>query len=264
MNKQTTVVKLTPPACSCPQCGVNRWCLMNGLDAECVSRMSALIKRRRPLQAGETIYRQGAPLTSLYIVKTGSVKTYFSAVDGVEQPVGFHFAGDLIGIDAIAHGEHGCSAVALEYTSICELPYAEFETLCQQMPQLLARLLGEIGHKLALQHELHLLLSQRSAERRVAIFLLDTGRRRAQRGFPPDELELSMSRYDIANYLGVAAETVSRTLTRFQREGLLRVDRKHLAILDRAKLLELADESLPPAERRDPVAARARLRFGGA
>jgi CRP/FNR family transcriptional regulator len=91
-------------------------------------------------------------------------------------------------------------------------------------------------------------LGQKSAEERLAAFLISLSARFQHRGFSPNQFNLSMSRGDIGNYLGLALETVSRLFTRFQNEELLRVDRKHIELLDREKLCSYSGTSCRPQQ----------------
>jgi len=232
MTGDKKVVNLGRSSLNCAECRLHELCLPRDLGHAQLCDFSESIRHGRLLPRGQTLYRQGEPLANIHVVKTGSVKTYFSASDGAEQVVGFYLAGDIIGLDGIENERHDCSAVTLEQTSLCELSWARMELLCQRYPALLRELFGKLGAELNRDHRLRLLISQRGAEERLSTFLVEHARRLAERGFCAVDLSLSMSRYDIANYLGVAAETVSRTFTRFEQQGLLAVDRRHVRVLD--------------------------------
>ncbi len=203
-----------------------------GLTSDDVERLDGIVKRARPLHRGDYVFRNGERFHSLYVVKTGSVKTYAPSPEGGEHVLGFHLPGELIGLDAIEKEVHTCSAKVLETSAICEVPFSRLETLSSTIPSLqhqLYRLLSkEIGH----DTELLLLLGKKSAEERLAAFLLSISKRLRKRGLSPTDFYLSMSRYEIGNYLGLAVETVSRLFTRFQDDGLLKVDRKHIELRD--------------------------------
>ncbi|MCC7410053.1 MAG: helix-turn-helix domain-containing protein [Gammaproteobacteria bacterium] len=239
MNAEHNVVALERATVTCPDCRLRDLCIPRGLPAAEVGEFASMVRHGRLMPRGHYLYRQGDPLSSVFLIKTGSVKSYFAAEDGAEQIVGFHLAGDLIGLDAVERGVHGCSIVTLEHTSVCELPYPRMEQLCQRVPDLLHEILLKVGTEMSRGHQLRLLISQRGAEERLAIFLLDLSARLGERGYSPTDLMLPMSRYDIANYLGVAAETVSRTFTRFEQQGLLAVDRRQVRIRDAAGLRTL-------------------------
>ncbi len=226
--------------CSCRGCAVRHVCLPRGLALDGLERLKGVTPRPSPVEHGDHLFRPGDPLRSLYAVKSGSVKVYKPMPDGNEQIVGFHFPGELIGLDGLAINRHTCAAAALETTAICEFSMAELHGMCHSYPPMrkqLNRLLG--GHLTHLRNVL-LLVGRKSAEGRLAGFLLDLSGRLRARGYSPFQFYLSMSRLDIANFLGLAVETVSRVFSRFQDEGLLSVQLRHVSILDLERLQGLA------------------------
>jgi len=178
------------------------------------------------------------------------VKTYTPSEEGGEQVLGFHLPGEIIGLDAIDQDAHACSAKVLETSAICEVPFQRFEELSSSIPSLqhaMFRLLSkEIGH----DAEMLLLLGKKNAEERLAAFLVSMSQRLSKRGLSPIDFYLSMSRHEIGNYLGLAVETVSRLFTRFQDEGLVKVDRKHVEILDLPTIEGLAGAAQAAGSRR--------------
>lgn len=229
---QHKVISFETIRVACRNCNLATLCLPMGLCPEDVERLDGIVKRNRPLHRGDYLFRSGERFRSLYVVKTGSVKTYSPSEEGGEQVLGFHLPGEIIGLDAIEKDSHLCSARVLETSAICEIPFARLEELTCCIPSLqhqMFRLLSkEIGH----DTDMLLLLGKRNAEERLAAFLLSLSRRLQKRGLSPHDFYLSMSRHEIGNYLGLAVETVSRLFTRFQDEGLLHVDRKHVMIRD--------------------------------
>ncbi len=215
-----------------------------GLTTEDVERLDDIVRRSKPLHRGDYLFRSGETFRSLYVVKTGSVKTYAPSEEGGEQVLGFPLPGEIIGLDAIETEVHACSARVLETSAICELPFSRLEQLTATIPSLqhqMYRLLSkEIGH----DTEMLLLLGKKNAEERLAAFLISMSRRLHQRGLSPTDFHLSMSRHEIGNYLGLAVETVSRLFTRFHEEGLLKVDRKHVQLLDPAGIEAILGQSL--------------------
>jgi CRP/FNR family transcriptional regulator, anaerobic regulatory protein len=201
-----------------------------GLAPDDVERLDEIVRRTRPLHRGDFLFRDGDRFRSLYVVKTGSVKTFAPSPEGGEQVLGFHLPGEVIGLDAIDKDIHACSAKVLETSAICELPFTRLEELTATIPSLqhqMYRLLSkEIGH----DTDMLLLLGKKNAEERLAAFLLSLSKRLHKRGLSATDFYLSMSRHEIGNYLGLAVETVSRLFTRFQDDGLMHVDRKHIQL----------------------------------
>jgi CRP/FNR family transcriptional regulator len=217
---------------ACGDCRLSPLCLSSGLNEEEMARLGDLIPRARLLQTEELLYRQGEPLDALYAVRSGSLRTFAGQGNGQEQTLGFSLPGDLVGLDGLEDERHQCSSVALETTTLCELPYARFRALCAEIPSLQGQMLHLIGKEICAEHGTLFLRGNRSAEARVAIFLLDLARRFGVCGLSRQEFNLSMSRHEIADYLGIAGETVSRQLGAFQRRGLIAVQQRNVRILD--------------------------------
>ena len=235
-RKLEKVISLKDIKVACLECSLIEICLPVGIARDDLDRLDSIIDRKRPLLRGEHLFRIGDPFQCLYAVRSGSLKTYATSEDGQEQVMGFHLPGELIGLDGIAEGDHPLAARALETTSVCEIPFHDLESLSTQLPGLQRQLLRVMSKEI--RNDEHSMVSrgQKSAEERLASFLIGLSNRFMRRGFSANQFNLSMSRSDIGNYLGLALETVSRLFTRFQNEGLLRVDRKHIELIDRERL----------------------------
>lgn len=218
---------------TCGTCSLSELCLPMGLQRDDMQRLEELVKPRGPVGEGEHLFRIGDPLRVLYAVRGGFFKTYVVESSGREQVLGFHLPGELIGLDAIWPEKHQCNAVALNTASVCELPYSQITDLGRQVPGLQHSLLRLLSKELALSHSL---AGDFTAEERIAGFLLSLSSRMKLRGYSETHLTLAMSRRDLANYLRLATETVSRVFSRFEKDGLLTVDRREVALRDPRKL----------------------------
>ena len=217
---------------ACRNCTLMTLCLPLGLAPEDVERLDSIVRRNRPLHRGDFLFQSGDRFRSLFVVKTGSVKTFAQSPEGGEQVLGFHLPGEIIGLDAIDKDAHVCSAKVLETSAVCELPFGRLEELSVTIPSLQHQMYRLLSKEIAHETEMLLLLGKKSAEERLATFLLSLSQRFRKRGLSPTDFYLSMSRHEIGNYLGLAVETVSRLFTRFHDEGLLKVDRKHIQLTD--------------------------------
>ena len=188
---------------------------------------------------GAALYHNGDRFESLYAVRSGSFKTMGVSRHGDEKVTAFHLPGELLGLDAISNGRHGYSAVALEDSEVCILPFATLEKLAMSVPALQHQLLRIVSSDISRDHGLMLLLGSMTAEQRLAAFLLSLSRRHERLGFSANRFVLRMTREETGNYLGLTLETVSRLFSRFQREGLVRVQQRDVEILDKARLMEL-------------------------
>lgn len=237
-------------AISCQNCGLYQLCLPMGLDSADTALLDRYVKRKRLLKRGETIYRIGEAFSCVYAIRSGSIKTYISTDDGRLQITGFHVPGELLGLNAIDERRHNCEAVALETSSVCEISVDCFEELVRQIPSVHDQMLRMMSREIKHNQELMLLLGKKNAEERLATYLLSLSRRFAMRNYSPTQFNLSMSRGDIGNYLGIAEETVSRIFSRFQEEGMIASERRHITLNDIGRLSAIA---------REPYSATARV-----
>jgi CRP/FNR family transcriptional regulator len=157
--------------------------------------------------------------------------------NGHEQVLGFFLPGEVIGLNAISQSKYPCDAIALDTTMLCRFSFPKMALLATRLPGLQAQLFRLLSQDIG---KATLLAGDWSADERMAAFLVSLSRRFAARGFSASRFHLSMSRTDIANYLRLAPETVSRVLRRFQSENLVHVDRRELEISDMQHMLDLA------------------------
>ena len=191
---------------------------------------------RRNVARGSALFRKGEVFAALYVVWAGSFKLCALTHHGQAQVTGFAMRGDWIGLEGIAKRVHEGEAVALEDSQVWVLPFVEAQAEVEnEWPTLLHHTMSrELSRRQAT-----MLLAHRSAEVRVASFLLDLSDRAAARGYSPTAIVLRMSRAEIGSCLGLSLETVSRTLSSLQANGLLQVNSRHLRITDAAALQRL-------------------------
>jgi CRP/FNR family transcriptional regulator len=227
---------------TCSQCNLKELCFPHGMDGKALSNLEAVVDQPKPLHKNDFLYRDGDKATSIYAVRSGCIKTMTESANGDEQIVGFHFAGELLGLDGFSDSSFTCNAQALETSSVCELPMDKLDQLCASVPGLQKQMRRIMGKEVSADHKLLLLLGKMSAEERLASFLLSVSSRMEERHWKETEFNLAMPRQDIANYLGMAVETVSRLLASFQNDKVIEVDRRHVTILDMAKLKSMVGE----------------------
>lgn len=221
---------------SCAECSLQQLCLPAGIDGSDLGQLEALVQRPRSLQPGDALFRLDDPLGSVYVTSEGAFKTIGINEAGEEHVLGFHLPGELFGLDAIGSGRHRCSAVALTQARVCELPFATLATAATQLPSLQRQLLRVMGQSADRDHDHVDLLSRRQASERIALFLHNMGERYRRIGRPGDDFQLPMSRDEIARYLGLALETVSRSFSRLHEDGVLDVRGRRVRVLDAKRL----------------------------
>lgn len=239
-DRQSKVFQMSELRSSCSQCSLVQLCLPVALNNDDVERLESIVDRRRPLHRGGHLYRPGDLFRAVYAVRSGALKTYTVSMAGEEQVVGFHLPGEMLGLDAISSASHPCGAVALETTSICEIPFPELEDLATRIPGLQHQLLRVMSQEIFADHEMLQALARRSAEERLAIVLLSLADRFSRRGLSHSRFRLPMSRGDLGNYLGLAPETMSRLFRRFQDNGWAIAEGKEIELGDLGALEALA------------------------
>jgi CRP/FNR family transcriptional regulator len=226
---------------ACSDCVLKPMCKPAIVKPDELERMSDHVLPRRSLGAGERLYARGQPVRSLFVSQAGVFKTETLASDGKLQVLGFHFPGELMGLEAIGGQRFRADAFALEPAVICEIPLTALETATSRQPEFQHHLLQAAGSCLADQQDHVELLAMRQADERVALFLVGM-LERAERlaGKEEASIHLAMGRTDLASYLCLTIETVSRTFSALRDAGILGVQGRHLAVLDRQRLLGMA------------------------
>lgn len=221
---------------SCNACARQKHCIVTKVKNSVPSLNNIHSQLYR---ANEYLCRVGDKLDSLYVIKSGSIKTFITNKKGEEQILNFYGPGDVIGLDSLPFNQHMVSAVSLETSSACAIPTYKLEAAIEQ---LLPHWMIEFTMDKLKQESKNIhLLGKKSANTRIAAFLLKLSENYKILGCSDTEFDLSMSRDDIGNYLGLASETVSRTLTNMRKEGCVKLDRRHVTIIDTQHLQILAE-----------------------
>lgn len=224
---------------ACSQCNLQELCLPYGLDDEEIGLLDDLVGLRRKVKRQHHLYRAGETFEAIYAIRTGSFKTDVILEDGRDQVTGFQMTGEILGLDGISSEVHSCNAVALEDSEVCVIPFSKLEDLSRQVGSLQRQFHKVMSREIVRDHGVMMLLGSMRAEERLAAFLLNMSQRFTARGFSPAEFHLRMTREEIGSYLGLKLETVSRAFSKFQDEGLVSVQQKHIQIRDNAGLKRL-------------------------
>lgn len=200
----------------------------------------------RQVRRHAVLHAQGQPFAAAYAVRAGSFKSVLHTDGGGEQVVGFHLGAELVGLDGLARDRHETTAVALEDSEVLVLPLADpgwWSHASPGLPQAIARLLARENVR---ERQRRQQLAGRSAEARLAAFLLEQSRSMQARGYSGGEFHLRMTRSDIGSYLGLQLETISRVFARLRQKRVLQAQQRHVRILD-LEALALAAETPPAA-----------------
>lgn len=190
----------------------------------------------RRLPEGSSVFHEGRAADSIYFVRAGTFKLFSTREDGYEQVLGFSGRGDLLGFDAMGVGRYTNQAVALEESSVYVLRLRDYFSITPRHPALDQAIFRAVSDTLAQRGELAEMMAAVAAEVRLARFLVCVSRRMASKGLSSLGFHLRMSRRDIASYLGVAHETVSRSFTALVNLGFISVNNRAVDIVDMDRL----------------------------
>ena len=221
----------TPPL-ACSNCNLRSICMPVGMGVGERRRLDTLVKVRRKVAKGQTLFNAGLQFRSVFAVRSGVFKTILLHEDGREQVTGFHMSGDMIGMDGIVEDNHQCDAVALEDAEVCEIPFAQMGKIAHEIPLMQHHLHRIMSREIVRESMVMLLLGHAQADERLAAFFVNLGQRMHARGFSGTRMVLRMTRQELGSYLALTVETVSRTLTKFSRAGVLSVGGRDVHILD--------------------------------
>lgn len=197
-----------------------------------LEKMDSLVQERLRIQKGQTLYRIGDPLTAVYAVRFGTLKTHVTTEDGRSQITGFHLPGEIVGMDGLGEMQHASDATALEDTEVCVVKMNDLQHLSVDLPSLQQQFLRLMGKEISQDQLMLVTLGSMRAEERVAAFLVNLSERMAARGYSSSEFVMRMSREEIGSYLGLKLETVSRLFSRFAEAGLIQIRQRHVKLID--------------------------------
>jgi CRP/FNR family transcriptional regulator len=218
---------------TCNHCLARKSCLISTLSSSENSELATIINHEKPMVKGQRLFLQGDQFQSLFLIRSGSFKSCIVDESGERQVTGFHFSTDILGIDGIDSQKYTCEVEALETSSVCSLAFDFFkDSSLKSNQKVYNRLLRAVSSMMFRESHLMMVLGKMKAEQRLAHFFLDISRRMHDRGESAQEFRLSMARYDIANYLGLAVETVSRLFKRLEEQGLIIANRHRVRLMD--------------------------------
>lgn len=245
-------VKSPLAAARCSASDLLRWTGIGTAASEHTDRIRFATRRVR---AGVALVHQGAPFDNLYFVAAGTFKVFQTDTDGYEQVHAFALHGDVVGIDGAHEGCYTAGAVALEDSTVAIVPFRELARLGHDVAAIERLLLHVTGRELARRSATLQVMAAVGSEVRVARFLLQMAHRQAALGYSPRRLLLRMSRRDIASHLGIAHETVSRSLTALSEWGYIKVSYREIELLDEAGLYAFQKATRSPDAVRMPRTA---------
>lgn len=241
MRNSSNVISLIDRHQNCDECRLSADCLVRVEGEEHGQSRTGMPVSGHVVRRGTHIFRMGENFDTLYSVRSGAVKTYCLTEGGEQQVTGFYLPGDVFGLDSVGTNTYASNAVALDTSCICGFSYDRLQALCSRSTEVNGRLTRRMSGRIRDGERTFMVLGHKSADERMAWFLLELSKKQARLGLSSRELNLTMPRTDISSYLMLAVETVSRVLTRLQGSGIIRVNRNRITIENPAELAELAE-----------------------
>jgi len=212
-------------------------CIAGGSISGLVSAKDQAAPRPAALKtipAHEHVFFEGDARDSLYVVESGWVKLYRTLVDGQRQIVGFANKGSILGLESDAEHSNGCEAITP--VTVRVIPIARVTEICLRDGKLADQLLRQVGRQLGAAQAQLAAIGAQSAEQKLANFLLTTSN--LCDVTPDGQFDLPMRRGDMAEFLGLRLETVSRKMSEFQRRGWIRMTSLYHCVIVRRDILE--------------------------
>lgn len=226
---------------SCSQCALQKICFPKGLYRADIQLLEEIVDRKPSLAKGEMLFRAGDPFSAVFAVKAGLIKVYTESEADGEVIHGFYLPGDVVGVDALAHNRYLFNAIALDVSNVCSIDLTQMHSLTSKVPNLNMHLLNIMSNEIV-EGRLHSeLLSKKSAEQRVANFLWSMVVRFRDRGYHYKEFRLNILHKEMASYLNLTPETVSRVLTKLSKQGVMTWKKKEVEVFDMELLQSLAN-----------------------
>ncbi len=226
---------------NCKDCGIHKLCLPAMLAEAEVAHLDSIVKRSsKPIKKGSSLFTSGDPFTHMYAIRSGAFKSYVNSYSGEQQIIAFHLPGELIGFDGINSGIHNSTAVALMDSHICKVPFELIDELSGEIKGLRTQIMRLMSKEITEDQEMLLLLGQKQSKERMAALLVNLSTRFKARNLPHELFMLPMSRRELANYLGLTIETVSRVFKEFKINNWIEIVGKKIHIKNMTKIKQLA------------------------
>lgn len=216
---------------SCSDCALHPICDPTPVGNVTLDIAESLVFKKQPIKAGDVIYHEGQPFEDLYAFTAGSAKEVWHSDQDEQQIISFKIIGELAGQNAIAQDVYPYSLVALEDSSVCTIKYQDLLNCASSLPVLLTKIIQLLSIDSHHESEIRKSLAiATNAETKVRSFLYNISSRYKARRENHIDIKLSMSRSEIANYLGITKETLSRSLTALQNKNLIETSGKFIHI----------------------------------
>lgn len=230
--------KLLKAESRCQKCAVNTLCLPSGLSQEELEELESVITSSKITNKNDTVFTLGEPFTALYIVHSGMFKSSVVEENGKERIISFHLPGEIMGLDGIHSSIYHSTSTALTMSSFCKIPYNSLLEVAEDHPIIQKNLLKVMSKEIFICKKNHLDIGSKA---KLALFIKTLSQRFKARGYSEEEFFLPISQRDIASYLGMAEETLSRIFKKLQKLNVVKYNKHILTILNKSQLSEIIE-----------------------
>lgn len=231
-NNQTKYVE-------CSDCSMNPVCQPVTTANQSINLSESYLHRR---VTSKILFQQSSPLTDIYAVTSGAYKLCQQAENGTENVIGLRFPGELVGEDALYLKKYNYTAIAVGDSSVCKVSVEQMTSCGKLVPEIQLNFIELLSRQSYVrQRNFQAYIGKKSADSLLAAFLLNIIERNTDYTGNNDFIELPISRNDVANFLGLRRETLSRVFSKFQKDQLIQVEGKKIQLLEQSKLSKLAD-----------------------
>jgi CRP/FNR family transcriptional regulator len=225
----------------CLNCNARNQCSIAKLTNQNAVKFPVAFFHSTILQEGQYLFRKGDPLNHIYSLKLGSIKSELILQDGIGQVTHFSLPGEPLGLDGIANGQHQVDAISLVESKVCSVPFNHLKKMELEFPALLSGFTNSLSNLLNIS-TIHVFnLTNLNALEKLADFLIDYSNRLSSVGFDRDNFVLPMNRIDLASYLGVKIETLSRSITQLEKINAIVTHNRQIKFLSRKPIFEFID-----------------------
>ncbi len=226
----------------CDDCAMNSICQPIATAQQSINLSDSYLHKRISAKKNKVLFQQSTPLTDIYAVSSGIFKLCQQTDNDEENIIGLRFPGELIGEDALYLKFYNYTAIAVGDSSVCKISVEQMTSCGKVVPEIQQNLIYLLSRQTYIrQRNFQAYIGKKSADSLLAAFLLNIIERNANYTGSDNCIELALIRNDVANFLGLRRETLSRVFSKFQKDQLIQVEGKRIQLLEQKKLIKLAD-----------------------
>ncbi|MBU3628593.1 Crp/Fnr family transcriptional regulator [Polynucleobacter sp. AP-Reno-20A-A9] len=238
MDFSSRTVMYSNSSSLCSSCAYRSRCVINKISANEIDGLSRSFISRKAFHEGQHLYRRGDPFVGVYSLRYGTVKNELVFRDGVTQVTHFSIPGEVLGVDGLGNDRHQLDSICLSSVEVCSISIQDINGMTKNFPEFMGNVTSTLSALLNISYAHNYDLVNLNSLERVADFLIGYSNRLSTVGFDRDNFILPMSRPDLANYLGVTIETLSRSLTHLEKINVIAAKNREIRFISREPIFE--------------------------